>query len=91
MVRGSDESVKLKLDRGQEGIWDCQGIDKYKTEVKYSYYMILILDTVQLIVNSPKPMESYRKSRKLMETTTSLYVILSWSGTYVIAVVGGSS
>ena len=91
MVRGSDESVKLKLDRGQEGIWDCQGIDKYKTEVKYSYYTILILDTVQLIVNSPKPMESYRKSRKLMETTTSLYVILSWSGTYVIAVVGGSS
>ena len=91
MVRGSDESVKLKLDRGQEGIWDCQGIDKYKTEVKYSYYTILILDTIQLIVNSPKPMESYRKSRKLMETTTSLYVILSWSGTYVIAVVGGSS
>ena len=91
MVRGSDESMKLKLDRGQEGIWDCQGIDKYKTEVKYSYYTILILDTVQLIVNSPKPMESYRKSRKLMETTTSLYVILSWSGTYVIAVVGGSS
>ena len=44
------------------GIWDCQGVDEYKTEVKYSYYAILILDTVQLIVNSSQRMESYRKS-----------------------------
>ena len=58
------------------GIWDCQEVDEYKTEVKYSYYTILILDTVQLIVNSPKRMESYGKSRKLMEGTTSFYVIL---------------
>ena len=91
MVRGSDESVKLKLDRGQEGIWDCQGIDKYKTEVKYSYYTILILDTVQLIVNSSQRIKSYRKSRKLMESTTSFYVILEWSRVYVMAEVGGLS
>ena len=58
---------------------DCQEIDEYKTEVKYSYYAILILDTVQLIVNSPQRMESYRKSRKLMENAMSLYVILEWS------------
>ena len=58
---------------------DCQERDEYKTEVKYSYYAILILDTVQLIVNSPHHMKSYRKNRKLMEGTTSLYVILERS------------
>ena len=50
-----------------------------RLKVKYSYYAILILDTVQLIVNSSQRMESYRKSWKLMEDTTSLYVILEWS------------
>ena len=30
----SDESTELKLDKGQEGIWDCQERDKYKTESK---------------------------------------------------------
>ena len=55
---------------------DCQEIDEYKTEVKYSYYAILILDTVQLIVNSSQRMKSYGKPRKLMEGTTSFYVIL---------------
>ena len=58
------------------GIWIGQEVDEYKTEVKYSYYAILILDTVQLIVNSSQRMESYRKSRKLMEGTMSFYVIL---------------
>ena len=42
------------------------GFVKKKTntrlEVKYSYYAILILDTIQLIVNSSKRMESYGKS-----------------------------
>ena len=55
---------------------DCQEIDEYKTEVKYSYYAILILDTVQLIVNSSQRMKSYGKPRKLMEGTTSFYIIL---------------
>ena len=50
-----------------------------RLKVKYSYYAILILDTVQLIVNSTQRMESYRKPRKLMEDTTSLYVILECS------------
>ena len=59
---------------------DCQEGDEYKTEVKYSYYMILILDTVQLIVNSPTRMKSYGKSQKPTEGTTSYYVILEWSG-----------
>ena len=54
-------------------------MDKYKTEVKYSYYAILILDTVQLIVNSPQHMKSYRKSWKPIEGTMSLYIILEWS------------
>ena len=58
MVNGSEESAKLKLDRRREGIWDCQEIDEYKTGVKYSYYAILILDTVQPIVNSSQRMES---------------------------------
>ena len=71
--------------------WDCQDRDEYKTEVKYSYYAILILDTVQLIVNSPKRMKSYGKSQKLMEGTTSFYVILVWSRACVMAEVGGSS
>ena len=91
MVRGSEESAKLKLDRRWEESWDCQEIDEYKTEVKYSYYAILILDTIQLIVNSPQCMGSYRKSRKLTEGTTSLYVILEWSRVWVIAEVRGSS
>ena len=34
VVRGSDESAKLKLDRGREGDLDCQERDKYKTEGK---------------------------------------------------------
>ena len=40
------------------GIWDCQEVDEYKTGVKYSYYAILILDTVQPIVNSSQRMKS---------------------------------
>ena len=59
---------------------DCQEGDEYKTEVKYSYYTILILDTVQPIVNSSQRMESYRKSQKLMEGTTSFYVMLRHTG-----------
>ena len=59
---------------------DCQEIDEYKTEVKYSYYAILILDTVQPIVNSSQYFESYGKSWKLTEGTTSLYVILRHTG-----------
>ena len=78
MDSGSEESAKLKLDKRREGDWDCQGIDEYKTGVKYSYYAILILDTVQPIVNSSQRMESYRRPRKLMEGTTSFYVILEW-------------
>ena len=58
MVRDSEESAKLKLDRRREGIWDCQVVDEYKTGVKYSYYAILILDTAQSIVNSSQHMES---------------------------------
>ena len=68
--------MKLKLDRRREGFWDCQEVDEYKTEVKYSYYAILILDTVQPIVNKSQCYESYGKSWKLAEGTTSLYVIL---------------
>ena len=79
MDSGSEESAKLKLDRRREGDWDCQEIDEYKTEVKYSYYTILILDTIQLIVNSSQHMKSYQKSWKPMEGATSLYVILEWS------------
>ena len=75
-VKDSEESAKLKLDKRREESGDCQGIDEYKTGVKYSYYAILILDTVQPIVNSSQRMKSYRKSRKLMEGTTSFYVIL---------------
>ena len=63
--------------RGRLGI--CQEVDEYKTGVKYSYYAILILDTVQPIVNSSQYMESYRKSRKLLEGTTSFYVIVERS------------
>ena len=47
-----------------------------RLEVKYSYYVILILDTIQLIVNRTTTNASYGKSQKLMEGTTSLYVIL---------------
>ena len=55
---------------------DCKNKTNTRLAVKYSYYAILILDTVQLIVNSTQRMESYRKPRKLMEDTTSVYVIL---------------
>ena len=51
-----------------------------RLEVKYSYYAILILDTIQPIVNSPQRIESYRKSRKLIEAATSLYVMLRHTG-----------
>ena len=34
MVRGSDESAELKLDRWWEEFWDCQERDEYKTEGK---------------------------------------------------------
>ena len=47
-----------------------------RLRVKYSYYAILILDTVQPIVNRTTTNESYGKSWKLMEGTTSFYVIL---------------
>ena len=47
MDKGSDESVELKLDRGWEGIWDCQEEDEYKTKGKvqllrntYTWYRI---------------------------------------------------
>ena len=40
------------------GNWIGQEVDKYKTEVKYSYYAILILDTIQPIVNSSTTSES---------------------------------
>ena len=62
------------------GIWIGQEIDEYKAGVKYSYYAILILDTVQLIVNSNQRMKSCRKSQKVTEDTTSYYIILQWSG-----------
>ena len=57
-------------------------VDEYKTEVKYSYYAILILDTVQPIVNSSQYVESGRKSWKLMEGATSFYVILRHTSSY---------
>ena len=60
-----------------------------RLRVKYSYYMILILDTVQPIVNSPKPMESYGTRWKFIEGTMSFYVILEWSGVYIMSVVLG--
>ena len=63
-----------------------QEIDKYKTGVKYSYYAILILDTVQPIVNSLTTNESYRTYQKVMEGTLSPYIILDWSGMCVISV-----
>ena len=59
--------------------------------VKYSYYAILILDTVQPIVNSTTTVESYRRSWNLTESTMSLYVILEWSRAYIMAEVGGLS
>ena len=49
-----------------------------RLKVKYSYYAILILDTVQLIVNSSQCMESYRKSWKFMEGTTSVTMPSPW-------------
>ena len=60
-----------------------------RLKVKYSYYAILILDTVQLIVNSPKRMESYGTCWKLTEGPMSFYVILGWSGVYVMSGVRG--
>ena len=47
-----------------------------RLRVKYSYYAILILDTVQPIVNSPKSMESYGRLWNIVEGTSSSYVIL---------------
>ena len=58
-----------------------QEVDKYKTGVKYSYYRILILDTVQPIVNSNKAMESYGKRQKVGEDTMSFYNVLHHSRT----------
>ena len=89
-TRVSEESAKLKLDRRREGFWDCQEVDEYKAKVKYSYYAILILDTVQPIVNSSQRMESYRTSRKLMEGATTFYVMLEQSRIYVMTEVDGS-
>ena len=63
---------------------DWQEVDEYKTEVKYSYYWILMLDTVQPIVNSNKAMESYGKRQKVVEGTTSFYIILVWTRICVI-------
>ena len=74
-VEDSAESAKLKLDKRWEEYWDCQEVDEYKTGVKYSYYAILILDTVQPIVNIPQRVKSYRRSRKLMEATTSYWMV----------------
>ena len=80
--KGSEESAKLKLDRRREEYWDCQEVDEYKTGVKYSYYAILILDTIQPIVNSSQYVKSYGKSRKLREDATSLYVMLRHTTSY---------
>ena len=89
MSNGSEESAKLKLDRRREGTGFCQEVDEYKTGVKYSYYAILILDTVQPIVNITTTSASYGRYRKPMEGTTSLYVILVWSRVCVTGVVRG--
>ena len=51
--------------------------------------MILILDTVQPIVNIATTSESYGTYWKLIEDTTSLYVILAWSRICIIGVVCG--
>ena len=51
-----------------------------RLRVKYSYYTILILDTGQPIVNSTKAIESYGRRWKVVEATTSFYIILDWSG-----------
>ena len=71
------------------GIWIVKKETNTRLEVKYSYYAILILDTAQLIVNNPKCMESYGTCWKLTESPTSLYVILKWSGVYVMSGVRG--
>ena len=47
-----------------------------RLEVKYSYYTILILDTVQPIVNTTTTSVSYGTDWKPMEGATSFYVIL---------------
>ena len=78
MVQRRAQSSNWTEDERSSGI--DQEVDEYKTGVKYSYYAILILDTVQPIVNSSQRMESYGTSRKLMECTTSVYVIPEWSG-----------
>ena len=62
-----------------------------RLRVKYSYYVILILDTVQPIVNTTTTSESYGMRWKLIESTTSPYVILEQSGVYVMVVVHGLS
>ena len=51
--------------------------------------MILILDTIQPIVNMSTTSESYGMHWKHMEGTMSLYIILGWSGMYVIEVMYG--
>ena len=79
MVWSFRRERKAQTRQKTRGNWNCQGIDEYKTEVKYSYYAILILDTVQPIVNTSQRSESYRKSQKVMEGTTSRYVILERS------------
>ena len=57
-----------------------------RLRVKYSYYAILILDTIQPIVNTVTTNESYGKYWKSIEGTTSLYVILAWSRVCIIGV-----
>jgi hypothetical protein len=60
--------------RGANGFG--QVVEEYKTGVKYSYYRILILDTVQPIVNSNNHMKSYGIKWNMLEPTTSFYVML---------------
>ena len=62
-----------------------------RLRVKYSYYAILILDTIQPIVNTTTTSESYGTYRKLMEGTTSFYVILAGSRVCIREVVRGLS
>ena len=60
-----------------------QDVDEYKTGVKYNYYQILILDTVQPILNSSNHMRSYGTGWKPLESTTSFYIILVWARIYI--------
>ena len=79
MVWSLEESAKPKLDRRREGTGIVKEQTNTRLKVKYSYYVILILDTVQLIVNSSPHTESYRKSQKHIET---YYVILRHATSY---------